>query len=260
MALEPKPLGQATPPVGTQSQNSDGSQSQNNAGDQGAQGDGSQAQKPTRPEWLPESHWDPEGAAIRPEFGEHYNELATFRQAETDRLAKVPKTPAEYKLDLSPDLQLPDGVTREDLAIDEKNPRLQAFREKLHARKADPELANELYGLYVQEQAEQVAVINKRVAEEQQKLGGNFGERVAALGTFFEGRVGKEGAAAVMKGIFTADQVKALEQIAAQFSNQGAAKIPAKGAEPNEDPGKIEGWATMTFEEKRAHQNARKAG
>jgi hypothetical protein len=259
MALEPKPLGEKPAGEAAQSQNSDGNQSQNQGGGQGERGAGS-AEKPTRPEWLPESHWDPEGSTIKPTFGEHYNELATFRQAETDRLAKVPKTAAEYKLELSPDLQLPEGVTREDLAIDENNPRLQAFREKLFSRKADPELANELYGLYVQEQAEQVAVINKRIGEEQQKLGGNFGERVAALGTFFEGRVGKDLAAAVMKGIFTADQVKALEQVAAQFSNQGAARIPAKGAEPNDDPGKIEGWDKMTFEEKRAHQNARKAG
>ena len=260
MPLEPNSLqsqpGGQPPGQGTQGQETP----PNQGGGQGAQGAGSTPEKAKRPDWAPEAYWDPNGATFKPEFGEHYNELATFRQAETDRLAKLPKTPAEYDLSLPEDLQLPDGVKREDFVLDANAPEAKAFREIVHGEKVSPDAAKKMLGLLAKRDAEQVTRVNKRVAEEQAQLGAQFGERVAAVGQFLEGRVGKQSADALMSGLFTAAQVKAMEALATQFSAQGATKIPGKGAEPHQDPNKIEGWDKMTFEEKRAHQNARRAG
>lgn len=234
-------------------------QSQQNAGksktpgEGGGQG-GESSQKPTKPEWLSDNHWDPDAGTIKEDFGAHYNELATFRQAETDRLAKIPQAPEGYEFAIPEDIQLPAGVTREQLAVAKDDPEFKSLQKTLFEAKVDPEVGQKIYGLYVKKQVEEVQKINARVGEEQKKLGPNYAERVGALGNFFEARIGKELAADVLKGIFTANQVMGMEKLVALFANQGAAPMSAKGAEKGEEPGKIPGWDKMNFAEKRAAQ------
>lgn len=258
MPLETKSLGDKTAGAETRSQSGDPSLEN---GDREAPGGGSgDPQKPTKPDWLvDDKYFDPE-KGIKPEFGEHYNELLTARQAETDRLAKLPAAAEAYELKIPDDLQLPDGVTAEHLAVAENDPHFQELRNTLFEGKVDPEIGQKIYAIAVKKQIAEVGAINARVAEEQKKLGPNYAQRVAAIGAFLEGRIGKPLAASLLQTVLTSDHVKGLEQLAAQYSGQGAAKIPSKGAEPNDQPGKIEGWDKMTFEEKRAQQAARAAG
>lgn len=219
------------------------------AADSAAAPNAASSSAPTRPDWLPEAHWNPEAGSINfDSFGEHYGELATFHKTETDRVAALPQKPEDYRFDIPQDLEIPEGV---EFAVDENSPALKAFREFAHQSKLDPAVAQGLYGLYLRDQVSQAAAINTRVREEQAKLGANHIARVESVRTFLEGHVGKDGAAALMRGVFTADQVKAFEKIMTRISGQNIAPLNAAAGEA-EDPTKIPGYATMTFGERLA--------
>lgn len=260
MPLEANSLGEQTQQgqqqQGQQSQGGD--QTQSKGGDQEAQGGASGQQAATRPEWLPENFWDAEKSAIKEDFGAHFNELSTLKQAEADRLKAMPEKPEAYELAIPEDLELPEGVSREDIAVAKDDPFYAQAQKLFFDARIPPEIGNKLYGLYVQKQVADVGAINQAVAAEKQKLGTNYKQRYDAAATFVNGRVGKELGGALMKAVVTADAVKALEKLATVFASQGAPPVPPGGNE-GEPNGKIPGYETMSFEEKRLHQQKRAA-
>ncbi len=179
------------------------------------------SEKPTRPEWLPESYFDAEKSAIKlDDFGKHYGELATASKAEAERIAAYPAKVEDLKFTLPADLKLPEGMT-----LDDKNPQYQAFRNFVFDKKIDPAVGSEMLGMYVRQQVADVDAINKRVDEELGKLGVNGPARITALRTFFDGLVGNDLSKSLMAGLFTEPQVRAMEKVMLALSNQGTQRL-----------------------------------
>src|SRR5262245_53579965 len=116
---------------------------------------------PARPEWLPEAHWDTTTNAIKPEFGAHYTELATFHKTETDRSAALKaRKPEEITVALPAEFKIPDGLkgpdgkplTLEQVKIDEKHPLVAPTRALAHKYGIPQEVVSELAGAFVQMQ------------------------------------------------------------------------------------------------------------
>ena len=62
-----------------------------------------------RPQQLPENYWNAAASAIKPEFWQSYQELATRDAAEQIRRQTLPKAP-DFKVELPKDFTLPQGM------------------------------------------------------------------------------------------------------------------------------------------------------
>jgi len=143
-----------------------------------------------RPEWLPESHWDATANTIKPEFGTHYAELATFHKTETEKRAAIPAKPEDYKIEvvLPPEVKPPPGV---ELKIDEKDPRIPLVREFAHKFGLPQEAVSALVTLDAQMKIAQHQETEAFAAAELKKLGDNAKARTDAVDAWAKGLVGK---------------------------------------------------------------------
>lgn len=140
----------------------------------------------TRPDWLPEPHWDGEKGAIKPEFGAHYSELTAMQKADADRKAALPKTADEYKIEvkLPEDVNVPDGF---QVKIDDKDPRVPLVRALAYEQGWSQDTLNAVVALDARMKIAEHAAEQTRVATEDAKLGAKAPERKAAVTTWLKG-------------------------------------------------------------------------
>jgi hypothetical protein len=205
-----------------------------------------------RPEWLPESHWDPEGSAIKPEFGQHYNELATFHKTETEKQAALAARKPEdikFEVKLPETVKVPEGL---DLKINENDPRVPVLREMAIKNGWSQETVDSLVALDAQQQIQAHAAEQTRVAAEDAKLGANA-------------KVRKEAVAGWLKGMkdrneFSADEFEAVRAYATDAAAVTALeKIIAKasGNVPANQPGNPPAQQPKTLAERMFPQYAK---
>lgn len=140
-----------------------------------------------RPDWAPETFWDASTNAIKPEFGQHYAEVANFHKTETERLAALAARKPEdikFEVKLPEAVKVPDGM---DIKIDEKDPRVPIIREMAIKRNWDQDTVNELVALDAQMKIQDHAAEQTRLAAEDAKLGSNAKARKDAVGNFLKG-------------------------------------------------------------------------
>lgn len=222
-------------------QQSSGQQSQSTSGDQGS-GDGSQTTQQTvaRPEWLPDTHWDPVANTIKPEFGQHYQELSTLKAAQDARLAARPKEPTGYELKFS-DAFKPEVAIK----FDESDPRLAPLRAYAHELNLDQAGFSKLLEIEAGRVISETKSYNAMVDAEKQKLGANGTQRVTALKTWLTGTLGAEAAVDLLGNdqqaglvVFSEAAIKHLERLQLAMSNQGGASYSNGGREPPAAPEK----------------------
>jgi hypothetical protein len=180
-----------------------------------------------RPEWLPEAHWDPTASTIKPEFGQHYAEVSTFYQTETEkRAALAARKPEDIKIEikLPETVKVPDGM---EIKIDESDPRVPIIREMAIKNGWDQDQINELVALDAQQKIAAHAAEQARVAAETAKLGDNAKDRIAAATNWAKGLRDK--------GDLTADEFEEIRMTATTAAGVSALeKLIAKsnGAVP----------------------------
>lgn len=193
-----------------------------------------------RPEWLPESHWDTTGNTIKPEFGAHYNEVATFHKTETEqRAALAARKPEDIKFEVKlPDtVKVPEGM---DLKVRPDDPRVPVLREMAIKNGWTQDTVDALVALDAQQQIQMHAAEQARIAAEDQKLGANAAGRKAAVGNWLKGlkdsnKISGDEYEAVRVYATDAASVSALEKIIAMAAGSvpagGGGTEPAKPAE-----------------------------
>lgn len=145
------------------------------------------ATTPARPEWLPESHWDVNASAIKPEFGAHYAEVSAFHKTETEKAAALAaRKPEDIKFEIKlPDtVKVPDGM---DLKINENDPRVPVLREIAVTHGLSQDVVNSLIAIDAQQQIAAHAAEQTRIAAEDTKLGANAKDRKTAVGNWLKG-------------------------------------------------------------------------
>lgn len=176
----------------------------------------------TRPDWLPESYWDPKANALNTdEFGRHYTETAAKAAKLDERLAAVPEKPDGYKVEVKlPDgVKVPDGVTFDPA----KDPRTPQFLQVAHALGLDQKQVNDLIAFDAQLAIAGHTAEQARVAEETKKLGEKASERIAAVTNWAKGLKDK--------GDLTADEFNEIRMTAATAAGVTALeKLIAKAA------------------------------
>ena len=206
----------------------------------------------TRPEWLPEAHWD--NGAIKPEFGAHYTEVAAFHKTETEKAAALAaRKPEDIKFEivLPETVKVPDGMS---LKIDDADPRVPAIREMAIKRGWDQDTVNELVAFDAQQQIAAHAAEQSRIAAEDQKLGANAKDRKAAVGNWLKGMKDRnELSAAEYEAVrvyaVDAAAVTALEKLMAKASGNVPGTTPGNPTPPAQVP-QAERWYGATTPKK----------
>jgi hypothetical protein len=210
-----------------------------------------QGDRPARPDSIPAEFWDEEKGFKADEFGKAFADLnASFTDLKAladERAADTPADVGGYEVDVSA-LGLPEGTE-----IDLNDPVLKAARELALDRKFTKAEFQSLVGFEVKRQLAERSEFDRRLHEERQKLGADAGKRIDAVANSLVGRLGEKGRA-LLPLMATAAAVEALETLLRQsgtsFNQSGRAE---------DDPHKIEGYENMTFRQRMAAIEARKA-
>lgn len=188
----------------------------------------------TRPEYIPEQFWDPQANAVKPEFGQHYSELSTFKQTyDQQQEALKARKPEDIKIEVKPPegFKLPDGI---ELKIDEKDPRIPIIRDLALKRGLDQDTVNDLVWLDAQMQIEAHNAERERVKAEDAKLGANGKDRKAAVTNWITNfkDLKPEHKQEIEVLTATAAGVELVEMLMARASGS----VPGAGGEPPRQP------------------------
>jgi hypothetical protein len=130
-----------------------------------------------RPDWLPESYFDPKAGIKLDDFGKHYSEVATAHKTFTEaQAALAARKPEDIKIEVKlPDtVKVPDGM---ELKVDPKDPRVEPLRAMAIKNGWSQEQVNDLVNFDAQQQIAAHAAEMTRVAAEKTKLGANGDDR-----------------------------------------------------------------------------------
>jgi hypothetical protein len=178
---------------------------------------------------------------MKPEFGQHYSEVANFHKTETERLAALAARKPEdikFEVKLPETVKVPDGM---DIKINDKDPRVPILREMAIKRNWDQDTVNELVALDAQMQIQNHAAEQTRIAAEDAKLGSNAKARKESVGNWLKGlkdrnEFSAEEYEAVRVYATDAAAVSALEKIIAKANGS----VPgAGGGDPPQKPAEV---------------------
>ncbi|KAB2725663.1 hypothetical protein [Brucella anthropi] len=158
-----------------------------------------------RPAYLPKELWD-ETAGFKADV---YNELVAFKANRDAELAQVPNSPDKYEARLPATFELPEGE-RIPIADD---PRIQFLREVAHQQHWSQADFEDVLAMGVNMDIAQNKELAEFAAAEREKLGSRGAERIKAVTTFLDAKIGPELAGSLHGMMFTAKQVKAFEAL-----------------------------------------------
>ncbi|MBY3162115.1 hypothetical protein HFO65_15885 [Rhizobium laguerreae] len=224
----------------------------------GAGGEGGGAgEKPVRPDYLPESLWDPEKGFK----ADYFNDLAATKAERDTLLATVPEKPDGYKVSLPQDFKLPEGfeVPDGESIVDENDPRVAAAREFAHANQLTQEQFEGMIAIGVQADIAEKSNLTEALTKQREELGAKATERVNAVTTWLGAKIGGELAGALAPMLYTAKQVQAFEKL--MLLNRGAVPgNPGGGRDGMGGSTQIEGYDKMNFRQRMAAIDRAKTG
>jgi len=164
----------------------------------------------------------------------------------------LPADPNGYEVKFRDDFQQPVGI--EFQFCDDDGPGLTNAKAFAHRHGLDQAAFSEMLELHAASQMDGL-MAQKRFAElEDKKLGERGGERLGSVHQWLSAFAGEKGAAAVMAGIVTARQVEAFEDLMRAFSAQGGSDFNQSHRQQQEEQGKIAGFESMNFVQRRMAQ------
>lgn len=203
-----------------------------------------------RPDWLPETFWNPEKNAPKTELFSQFDELQKFKAEYDTRSAAVPKDATGYKLELPADFE-----GRDQIKLDDKNPLVAVARDFALKAGASQEQFSALVGQFVGQQLAAQKQMQAEYAAEKAKLGPDADKRSQAAYAALAARVGEDNI-----GFFTGEKrgaglVEAIEKL---LGPNGPAYSQNGNAQAN--AGEIPGYEKMTFQQRMAVHYNRLAG
>jgi hypothetical protein len=128
-----------------------------------------------------------------------------------------------------------------------------------HGKISGQDAFGKLVALAAAKEIGQVQSFNAGVEREVQKLGATGTARVTAVQNFIKGLVPEDTLTDLFGGLWSEKAVRGWETIIRKFASQGVSGFSQAHREPLESSnGKIPGYETMTFEQRRAAQSAQR--
>jgi hypothetical protein len=187
-------------------------------------------------------------------------EIRAAMESTAARAAGRPADANGYELTLPADFKALPGL---EFAVNDpiRGPILQQAREFAHAAGLTQDQFSGMLALRAAEQGHEQRIIQQAIATENMKLGPNGTARVEQVKTWITAMAGAKAAAMVrvLDIAPIAATVEAFEGLMQKFHAQGTAPLNG-GRDQGVPAGRIPGYATMTFEQRRAAQDARRVG
>lgn len=188
----------------------------------------------SRPEFIPETLWDGQANTFKPEFRDHYTQLATAKQTLDERAALIPETPDGYQVGELKLADLPEGM---QIKVDPADPRLTVARSVAKELGLDQKQFAGIVALDARLQIETHKAETARLAEETKLLGDNAKSRMDAIANWLgglrdNGTLTPQEFARVQVYATDSYTVTALEKIMAKV----AGAVPGGGAGHNPAP------------------------
>lgn len=205
------------------------------------------AAKPERPEWLPESLWDAEKGFKKQDF----DDLVAFKAERTSAEASRPETPDAYEAKLPEGFKLPDGIQVEEgqSIINADDPRIAELRKVAHAKGWSQQDFEDVLAMGIQMD---IAADSKRtelLEAERAKLGSRAKDRVQAVASWVDAKLGPKLGNSLKQMMFTAEQIEAFERLMS-LNRRDVPGTPGASREARDGSGQIEGYENMTFRQK----------
>lgn len=160
---------------------------------------------PVRPNYLPKELWD-EKTGFK---AQDYNDLVAFKADRDAALAQVPGSPDKYEAKLPATFKLPEG--ERNLIADD--PRIPLLREVAHSQNWSQAQFEDVLAMGVNIDISENKRLQESASAERNKLGSQADERIKAVTTFLDAKIGPELAGSLRGMMFTAKQVEAFEAI-----------------------------------------------
>lgn len=214
-------------------------------------GDPSPTSPPQRPDYIPESHWDAEKGKEKESFGQYVKEHVAFKAVEDSKLLTRPDKPEGYELRLPKDFQPPAGV---EFKLDEADPLFAQARTWAKENGLSQDAFEKGLGMIAARDVATQQMLQNARNEQVKQLGPNGTARVTALNTFLDAK----GYPALKGMMVTAEIVQQMEKWMAETTSGGSFSQSHRDAP--EKNGKIDGYQTMSFEQRRAAQDNQRSG
>jgi hypothetical protein len=206
-----------------------------------------------------DKYWDADKNEVKgAEFATDIKAMVERDAAAEVRKGSLPKTADEYKAELPADFKAPAGV---EFKIDPADPLIATARAQAHAMGATQEDFSKMLGIYAAAKVGEQARVDAARAAEITKLGPTASARVDAVTrwmTSIDSTADKGDAAALAGMMVTARHVEAFERLITRITSQGAAGF-SQQHRVSPDASKIPNYAGMSFEQRRAAQDAQRA-
>lgn len=193
--------------------------------------DPAKVEKAARPEWLPETLWDADKGFKKEDFD---SLLATKAERDAAK-AQVPEKPDGYTAKLPDTFKLPDGFelpAGEKVEVNEADPRIVALRDVAHSKGWSQSDFEDVLAFGIQQDLAEKATMKELVGAEREKLGGRAKERITAVTTWLDAKLGPVRGAALHSMMFTATQMEAFEDLM-RLNRGNVPGTPGAGREAN---------------------------
>jgi hypothetical protein len=212
-----------------------------------------------KPEWMPESLWDAEAGFKQKD----YDDLVAFKAEKTSAEASKPESAEGYEIKLPEGFQLPENIKLPegvsiDTLVNPDDPRIVELRNVALTKGWSQQDFQDVLALGVNldiaQQGREAALLEK----EKEKLGSRAKDRIGAVTSWVDAKLGPKLGEALKHMMYTAEQVEAFERL--MSLNRGDVPgTPGAGREGNAGSGRIEGYDNMTFRQKMLAIDAMKA-
>ncbi|NTG94250.1 hypothetical protein [Rhizobium rhizogenes] len=179
------------------------------AGSDGAGSSGEQ--KPQRPDWLPESLWDGEKGFKQQDF----DDLVAFKAERISAEASRPESADAYEVALPQDFKLPENIKLEEgqSIVDPADPRVVELRKIAHAKGWSQSDFQDVLALGVNMDIATQERQAEALKAESAKLGSRSKERIEAVTSWVDAKLGPKLGNALKHMLYTAEQVEAFERL-----------------------------------------------
>lgn len=212
--------------------------------------------KAERPEWLPESFWDADKGFKKEDF----DSLVASKAERDAAKAQVPEKPELYAAKLPATFKLPDGfeLPEGEVALKADDPRIEALREVAHAKGWSQADFEDVLAFGVKQDIAETTRMKEAVAAEREKLGARAKERINAVTTWLDAKLGPNVARSLHSMMFTAQQAEAFEALM-RLNRGDVPGVPGAGREANPVEISDEDYAKMTPTAKINYARSRQA-
>lgn len=190
-------------------------------GDKGGSGE---AQKPARPDYIPETFWDGDKGFKADDF----NAIIARDAERSAELAQVPPSADKYEVKLPHDFKL-DGLELKDgeSPINPDDPRVAAARDFAHANKMSQSQFEGLVAMGVQIDVTEASRLQEALGKQVEALGAKGQDRVTAVKQWVSAKLPAKQAEAILGTLYTRDQIEGFEAL--MRMNRGVPGNPGAG-------------------------------